>query len=98
MPEIFIPDKLDVETALARTTHLAIGAHQDDLEIMAIDGMARREPPSVYTERGVLVVSGSDEDEWERKAQEQPEKPDQPESEKPDIDAVHKQRYKSSED
>ena len=34
--EIFIPDGLPVPQALARTTHLAIGAHQDDLEIMAV--------------------------------------------------------------
>ena len=33
--EIFIPDGLPPEQALARTTHMAIGAHQDDLEIMA---------------------------------------------------------------
>jgi len=33
--EIFIPDGLPAETGLARTTHLAIAAHQDDIEIMA---------------------------------------------------------------
>jgi LmbE family N-acetylglucosaminyl deacetylase len=33
--EVFIPDGLEPEKALARTTHLAIAAHQDDLEIMA---------------------------------------------------------------
>lgn len=33
--EIFIPDSLPVEKAFSRTTHLAISAHQDDLEIMA---------------------------------------------------------------
>lgn len=33
--EIFIPDNLPVEDALARTTHLCISAHQDDIEIMA---------------------------------------------------------------
>jgi LmbE family N-acetylglucosaminyl deacetylase len=33
--EIFIPDNLPVEAALARTTHLCIAAHQDDIEIMA---------------------------------------------------------------
>lgn len=33
--EIFVPDGLDAEAALARTTHLAISAHQDDIEIMA---------------------------------------------------------------
>src|SRR4030042_828653 len=33
--EIFIPDELPAEQALRRTTHLAISAHQDDIEIMA---------------------------------------------------------------
>lgn len=33
--EIFVPDGVSEEQALARTTHLAIAAHQDDLEIMA---------------------------------------------------------------
>jgi len=33
--EVFIPDGLPVEQALARTSYMAIGAHQDDLEIMA---------------------------------------------------------------
>lgn len=31
----FIPDGLEVSLALARTTHLALAAHQDDIEIMA---------------------------------------------------------------
>ncbi len=33
--EVFVPDGLPVETALVRTTHLAVSAHQDDIEIMA---------------------------------------------------------------
>jgi LmbE family N-acetylglucosaminyl deacetylase len=33
--EIFVPDGFPEDQALARTTHLAVGAHQDDLEIMA---------------------------------------------------------------
>ena len=33
--EIFVPDGLPVEQALARTTHMCIAAHQDDIEIMA---------------------------------------------------------------
>ena len=33
--EIFVPDSLPVEQALARTTHMCIAAHQDDIEIMA---------------------------------------------------------------
>ncbi len=34
------PDGTNTEAALARTTHLGIGAHQDDLEIMAYHGIA----------------------------------------------------------
>lgn len=37
--DIFIPDGRPVADALARTTHLAIGAHQDDLEFMAFHGI-----------------------------------------------------------
>ncbi len=33
--DIFVPDGRPVEAALARTTHLAVAAHQDDTEIMA---------------------------------------------------------------
>ncbi len=35
--ELFIPDGLEPENALMRTTHMAISAHQDDIEIMAIE-------------------------------------------------------------
>jgi LmbE family N-acetylglucosaminyl deacetylase len=37
--DIFIPDGLPETGALARTTHLGIGAHQDDLEFMAFHGI-----------------------------------------------------------
>lgn len=37
--EIWVPDGVSVETALARTTHLGIAAHQDDIEIMALEGV-----------------------------------------------------------
>src|SRR5512137_2031639 len=33
--EIFVPDGLQAEQSLARTTHMCIAAHQDDIEIMA---------------------------------------------------------------
>ena len=33
--DVFVPDGLLIEQALARTTHMAISAHQDDIEIMA---------------------------------------------------------------
>jgi LmbE family N-acetylglucosaminyl deacetylase len=32
---LFVPDGIDVDTAVKRTTHLCIAAHQDDVEIMA---------------------------------------------------------------
>ena len=37
--EVYVPDGAPVDAALARTTHLGISAHQDDLEIMALDGI-----------------------------------------------------------
>jgi hypothetical protein len=37
--EIFVPDGAPVAQELARTTHMAISAHQDDLEIMAYRGI-----------------------------------------------------------
>jgi LmbE family N-acetylglucosaminyl deacetylase len=33
--EVFVPDGLPADAALERTTHLAVSAHQDDIEIMA---------------------------------------------------------------
>lgn len=57
--EIFVPDNTETKSALARTTHLAIGAHQDDLEIMAIDGILQcfQIPDRWFT--GVTVTDGS---------------------------------------
>ncbi|HEX5413566.1 MAG TPA: PIG-L family deacetylase [Terriglobia bacterium] len=37
--ELYVPDGSPAEQALARTTHFGIGAHQDDLEIMAYHGI-----------------------------------------------------------
>jgi LmbE family N-acetylglucosaminyl deacetylase len=57
--QLFIPDGLPVAEALARTTHMAIGAHQDDLEIMAIDGILAcfQQPQKWFA--GVVVTNGS---------------------------------------
>jgi LmbE family N-acetylglucosaminyl deacetylase len=57
--EIFVPDGLPAEAALARTTHLAVAAHQDDLEIMAVDGILRcfQRPDRWFC--GVVVTNGS---------------------------------------
>ena len=38
--DLFVPDGAPPEAALARTTHLCIAAHQDDIEIMAYHGIA----------------------------------------------------------
>jgi LmbE family N-acetylglucosaminyl deacetylase len=39
--DLFVPDGLEPQAALARTTHLCIAAHQDDVEIMAYHGIAQ---------------------------------------------------------
>ena len=56
--EIFIPDGTDIEDALARTTHLAIGAHQDDLEIMAYDGIVQCFGKKNKGFFGIIVTDG----------------------------------------
>jgi LmbE family N-acetylglucosaminyl deacetylase len=38
--DIYVPNGIDPADALARTTHLAIAAHQDDVEILAYHGIA----------------------------------------------------------
>ena len=57
--EIFVPDGVPAEEALARTTHMAIGAHQDDIEIMAFDGILRcfRQDDQWFC--GIVVTDGS---------------------------------------
>jgi LmbE family N-acetylglucosaminyl deacetylase len=56
--DIFIPDGTPTKTALNRTTHLAIGAHQDDLEIMAVDGILHcfRTEGDYFT--GIVMTDG----------------------------------------
>jgi LmbE family N-acetylglucosaminyl deacetylase len=57
--QVFVPDGLAVEPALARTTHLAIAAHQDDLEIMAFDGIRQCFQRAERWFCGVVVTDGS---------------------------------------
>lgn len=56
--QIFVPDGMPVDAALKRTTHLGLAAHQDDLEIMAIDGILTcfQQPDKWFT--GVVVTNG----------------------------------------
>jgi len=56
--EIFIPDGLPVEQALARTTHMAIAAHQDDLEIMAAAPILECFQQTKQWFSGVVVTDG----------------------------------------
>ncbi|MEM8550471.1 MAG: PIG-L family deacetylase [Verrucomicrobiota bacterium] len=57
--DVFVPAGDDPRHALGRTTHLCVGAHQDDIEIMAYHGIA-----TCYTEAdkafaGVVVTDGA---------------------------------------
>ncbi|MCB2178297.1 PIG-L family deacetylase [bacterium] len=57
--EIYIPDGAPEEAGLSRTTHLAISAHQDDIEIMAVDGILKcyQNPEKWFA--GAVVTNGS---------------------------------------
>lgn len=55
---IFVPDGLPVDQALARTTHLCIGAHQDDLEIMAPGAILECFQSQEKWFTGVVVTDG----------------------------------------
>jgi LmbE family N-acetylglucosaminyl deacetylase len=57
--QIFVPDGLAADQALARTTHLAIGAHQDDLEIMAMAGILECFQRQDKWYAGVVVTNGA---------------------------------------
>ena len=57
--DIFVPDGVDPASAISRTTHLGIAAHQDDLEIMAADAILAcfHRPDRWFT--GVVVTDGA---------------------------------------
>ncbi|MGH9339304.1 MAG: PIG-L deacetylase family protein [Acidobacteriota bacterium] len=57
--DFFVPDGLEEISALSRTTHLCIGAHQDDIEIMAYHGIAECFRRSDRWMSGVIVTDGS---------------------------------------
>jgi LmbE family N-acetylglucosaminyl deacetylase len=56
--EVYIPDGVAMPDALSRTTHLAVGAHQDDLEIMAYDGIINCFQKKDKWFSGVVVTNG----------------------------------------
>ena len=57
--EIFVPDGVSLPDALQRTTHLCVGAHQDDQEFMAYHGIQTcfGDPKQWFT--GVVLTNGS---------------------------------------
>ena len=57
--EFFIPDNIPVEDALARTTYMAISAHQDDIEFMAYDGILKSFGNSNEWFYAVVVTNGA---------------------------------------
>ncbi len=56
--EIYIPDNISETDALARTTHLCVAAHQDDIEIMAAAPILAcfQQPDRWFT--GVVITDG----------------------------------------
>jgi LmbE family N-acetylglucosaminyl deacetylase len=57
--EMYVPDGMPEENALKRTTHLAIAAHQDDIEIMACHGILQCFGRSDQWFSGVVVTNGA---------------------------------------
>ncbi|MBZ5618839.1 MAG: PIG-L family deacetylase [Acidobacteriia bacterium] len=57
--DLFVPDGAEPEAAMARTTHLCIAAHQDDIEIMAYHGIAECFGRKEKWFTGVVVTNGA---------------------------------------
>ncbi len=57
--ELYIPDQKPFGEAIKRTTHMSIAAHQDDLEIMAYDGILKCFGNDDKWFFGVVVTNGS---------------------------------------
>ncbi|HTL67581.1 MAG TPA: PIG-L family deacetylase [Lacunisphaera sp.] len=57
--DTYVPDGRPLAAALARTTHLCIAAHQDDIEIMAYHGIAACGASARRGFTGVVVTDGA---------------------------------------
>ena len=57
--DLFVPDGSAADAALARTTHICIAAHQDDIEIMAYHGIAQCFGRKDRGFTGVVVTNGA---------------------------------------
>lgn len=56
---LYIPDGIPVDEAIARTTHFAVGAHQDDLEVMAYNAIEHCYGKADQWFGGVVVTDGA---------------------------------------
>jgi LmbE family N-acetylglucosaminyl deacetylase len=56
--DLYVPDGTPLPAAVSRTTHLGIGAHQDDLEFMAFHGIIACHGRSDLWFGGVIVTDG----------------------------------------
>jgi len=57
--DVFIPDEVSEQAALERTTHLAIGAHQDDLEVFGYAPISECYGQKNKWFAGVTVTNGA---------------------------------------
>jgi LmbE family N-acetylglucosaminyl deacetylase len=57
--DVYAPDGSTVAESLAKTTHLAVGAHQDDIEFMAMHGILECFRQADRWFSGVTVTDGS---------------------------------------
>lgn len=57
--QVFVPDRIDEDAAIARTTHMAVGAHQDDIPVMAHHGILECFGQSDKWFLGVTVTDGA---------------------------------------
>ena len=57
--EIWVPDGVEESRALARTTHMSIAAHQDDVEIMALEGVLEGFGKQEKWFTAVIVTNGA---------------------------------------
>ncbi len=56
--QVFVPDGMNVKKALTKTTHIGIGAHHDDLEVMAYHGILQHFENKKNWFLGVTVTDG----------------------------------------
>ncbi len=54
--DAYVPDRRPLAAALARTTHLCLAAHQDDIEILAYQGISAAYARRTFT--GVVITDG----------------------------------------